>query len=266
MLTAYHNIKTEHEMNTDREEKTPNALFNELLSKDSEVRKILDDIVRNISLENIRKHSASHVENIAGVSANVKPGLTRKSKLPPLDKYWARILHFVPEENNQNCLNLFTTESSRSITVTAEWEKVRAAAQMPENRLIFTPQHEKLTLTYQELARLEFVHTVCEIGFNVGQSAITWLTAKPDLKLYSFDIGGKLPEKMGRALEKLFPDRFKLTIGDSTKTVPLWIEQGVKCDIVFIDGGHMYPIVHADILNMQKAAAKEHIIVSKRQY
>ena len=67
---------------------------------------------------------------------------------------------------------------------------------------------------------------------------------------------------MGKDLDKLFPGHFKLTIGDSTKTVPVWIEEGVKCDIVSVDGGHEYPTVIQDLHNMVKAAAKEHIIVS----
>ena len=127
-----------------------------------------------------------------------------------------------------------------------------------------TPEHPKLTLTYQELARQDFVHTVCEIGFNVGQSAISWLTTKPDLELISFDIGTRpFTKHMGDVLQKKYPGRFKLIIGDSKTAVLKWAaEHGKKCDILSIDGDHTYAGVIQDLLHMKVLAAQRNIIVS----
>ena len=214
------------------------------------------------------KHHIKTAQGNRGEQHNVKFELTKTRPSPKLNEYWSKILHFVPKENNHDCLNLFTKDTSKMLNTTDGFKEEIAGIKEELARLHsilgMTPQHDKLTLTYQELARQDFVHTVCEIGFNAGQSSVAWLTAKPGIMLYSFDIG-RVPftKTLGKWVKKRFPTQFELIIGDSTVTVPKWTRLGKKCDIVSVDGGHEYPTVIRDLFNMRTIAAKEHILVTK---
>lgn len=105
---------------------------------------------------------------------------------------------------------------------------------------------------------------VMEIGFNAGHSAELFLKTNPDIKLVSFDIGIHDYVCIGKEyIDHMYPNRHTLIIGDSTKTVPEYIEShpNVKFDIIFIDGGHSYEVAKADILNCAKLAHNETIVI-----
>ena len=89
---------------------------------------------------------------------------------------------------------------------------------------------------------------VCEIGFNGGHSASIFLSDKNVKHLHSFDLcDHKYSQKSIEYIKKNFKNRFSLTCGDSTKTVPKY--NGQKFDLVFIDGGHYNDIPNQDIIN-----------------
>ncbi len=95
---------------------------------------------------------------------------------------------------------------------------------------------------YHEIAKLDFVQTVCDSGFDAGFSAFTWLNSNPKIKLYSFD-PGKYPyfNAVYNILNKMFPGRFLLTTGATAKTLP-GFQRGhpeIKCNLIVIPNRHI---------------------------
>jgi len=103
------------------------------------------------------------------------------------------------------------------------------------------------------------VETVCEIGFNAGHSALNALAAREGVQVLSFDLGqfwdayGKYSYEL---LQHTFPNQLTLVMGDSTVTVPKFIQEKPeqKCNIIFVDGGHDFDTALADISNMKAMA------------
>lgn len=112
-----------------------------------------------------------------------------------------------------------------------------------------------------EIIKSPSVVNVLEIGFNAGSSADIILGNNPNINLVSFDIGShdyvSLAEKY---INEKYPNRHKLIIGDSTKTIPLY-ETDIKFDVIFIDGGHEYHTVIADLTNCHKLAHENTIVM-----
>jgi predicted O-methyltransferase YrrM len=108
--------------------------------------------------------------------------------------------------------------------------------------------------------------TICEIGFNAGHSAIAYLSANPKARIISFDIGHhSYTWKALQVLQHYYPDAsIQLVIGDSARSVPDFIKLNphVKCDLIFIDGGHTYEQAMADLKNMKALANPQgHVVV-----
>jgi predicted O-methyltransferase YrrM len=105
---------------------------------------------------------------------------------------------------------------------------------------------------------------VLEIGFNAGHSADTFLKNNSSLKLTSFDLGAYSYNKTAkRFIDSNYPERHTLIYGDSTKTIPDFINKNpyTTFDVVFIDGGHDYSIVKADMENCMRLSTKDTIVI-----
>jgi len=113
------------------------------------------------------------------------------------------------------------------------------------------------------LSRRSNIH-VMEIGFNAGHSAEVFLQNNPTLTLTSFDLG--MHDYVAVAKEYIdltYPNRHHLILGDSTITVPKYINDNPNktFDVIFIDGGHEYSIANADLENCKKLANKDTVII-----
>jgi predicted O-methyltransferase YrrM len=105
--------------------------------------------------------------------------------------------------------------------------------------------------------------SVMEIGFNAGHSAEVFLQNNKDLTLLSFDLGEHHYVKLAKEyIDFIYPNRHTLILGDSTKTIPIYLENNTKTfDVIFIDGGHDYEIAKSDLDNCLKLANKDTIVI-----
>jgi predicted O-methyltransferase YrrM len=105
---------------------------------------------------------------------------------------------------------------------------------------------------------------VLEIGFNAGHSADTFLKNNPLLKLTSFDLGEYNYNKPAKEfIDSNYPERHTLIYGDSTITIPEFINKNpnIRFDVIFIDGGHEYSIANADIENCMRLSTKDTVVI-----
>lgn len=69
---------------------------------------------------------------------------------------------------------------------------------------------------------------------------------------------------MNQTLVDIFSsDRLILTLGSSDKTIPQALYDGVMplCDLIYVDGGHVYNVAKSDIVYLASHASPESIIV-----
>lgn len=93
------------------------------------------------------------------------------------------------------------------------------------------------------------IKCVAEIGFNAGHSTSLFLDNKNINKVISFDLcKHKYSKKCLQYIQKTFNNRFDIICGDSTITIPIYINKYVF-DLIFIDGGHYDNIPFLDIQN-----------------
>jgi hypothetical protein len=129
---------------------------------------------------------------------------------------------------------------------------------------------------YYQLARRSFgalpSPTICETGYNVGHSAIVFLSALPNARYYGFDLGQMRgpPCKTSRASScrsltrdsaellnsSLFPGRVHLSYGNAAVTLPRFIDSraAATCDIISIDGDHSDLGMQADWTSLRQLA------------
>ncbi len=129
----------------------------------------------------------------------------------------------------------------------------------------FSQQEPRQVSKLIEICNYKRPKNILEIGFNGGHSSEIFL-ANSNANVYSFDIGDHFHQylKYGKQfINTKYPNRHTLIFGDSTKTVPTFIKnnQHIKFDIIFIDGGHDYPIAYADILNCKALAHKTTVLI-----
>jgi len=120
----------------------------------------------------------------------------------------------------------------------------------------------KQTQTYDTWAKSGTLRTICETGFNAGHSALRFL-AQSQAKVFEFDLGSHdYAHTAERFLHSRFFDRLNVTWGDSTKTLPQFIQANpsVKCDLLIVDGGHAYEVAISDLKNFAQMTAPEHLL------
>jgi hypothetical protein len=98
------------------------------------------------------------------------------------------------------------------------------------------------------------INNVCEVGFNAGHAVLLWLMSNPHLKqVIAFDIGTNPYVQIAfDFINKLFPSRVKLILGDSMLTLPNFVRENkaFACDLLYVDGGHHLDVlVLSDMLN-----------------
>jgi hypothetical protein len=96
--------------------------------------------------------------------------------------------------------------------------------------------------------------TVCEVGFNAGHSALLWLLAGAT-RVISFELGQYSYSHVAAAwLAERFPGKLHVVMGDSLHTVPTFSAMfpAEKCNIVVVDGGHLFEHARGDLLNLKK--------------
>ena len=97
-----------------------------------------------------------------------------------------------------------------------------------------------------------------EIGFNAGDSADLFLN-NGVIKLTSLDIGEHDYYKVGKKyINKKYPKRHKLIIGDSAKTLD---KLKGKYDFIFIDGDHSYKGAMADYEKSRRLSNDKTLII-----
>ena len=126
-------------------------------------------------------------------------------------------------------------------------------------------QISEQTLFFVKLVNTSrFIKTVCETGFNAGHSSLSWLSGNPNTKVYSFDLGSfYYSRQMASFLQKQFPKRLTVIWGDSKVTIPTFVKENprLKCDLIYIDGGHGYPEAKADLKNFQVMAKSASLLL-----
>jgi hypothetical protein len=108
---------------------------------------------------------------------------------------------------------------------------------------------------------------VCETGFNIGHSALLFLSSNPRAKYYGWDWFFDDSDKEVKMasynhLKTMFGDRIEVKWGDSTKTLAQSTELAGQCDLIVVDGGHDFPVALSDLKNFKPLANKRNHILS----
>jgi len=128
----------------------------------------------------------------------------------------------------------------------------------------------------QQMDRLhELVDTykparILEIGFNAGHSAELMLRAHPGTEVVSVDIGAHDYVRTAKhAIDRFYPRRHTLILGDSTQAIPKLadtLRPDRAFDLIFIDGGHDYPVATADLRNCRALAHPGTVVIMDDTY
>lgn len=110
---------------------------------------------------------------------------------------------------------------------------------------------------------------ICEIGFNAGHSSMLMLLGRNQtpLEFTIFDIGHHAYTKpcFTYMKSKFQHVTFDFIEGDSTVTMPIWMEANQDCketyDVVHVDGGHTEHCISNDMIHADWLVKKGGIII-----
>ncbi len=109
------------------------------------------------------------------------------------------------------------------------------------------------------------IESILEIGLNGGHSAENFFQCCKNLKQFaSFDICWHAYTPVAvEYLSRKYKKKFEFIKGDSALTIPEYTEMfpNQTFDLIYIDGNHSYDSCTQDILNCQKLANKETILL-----
>ena len=94
--------------------------------------------------------------------------------------------------------------------------------------------------------------TFCETGFQAGHSALAILRAHPAAIVHSFDLDHPSKRIVAECLNATWGGRLHMHWGDSRQTLPK--APAIRCDTVFVDGGHEDDIPELDLFNFRRLA------------
>ena len=108
------------------------------------------------------------------------------------------------------------------------------------------------------------VRTVCETGFNAGHSAAIWLEGTDVREVHSFDLfSHTYSNASARLVSALYPGRFKLHPGNTLRTVHHFAARAsTKCDLWYIDGGHVGNVPASDMLNALASSHNQTLLIA----
>jgi predicted O-methyltransferase YrrM len=114
------------------------------------------------------------------------------------------------------------------------------------------------------LAANAAITRIIEVGFNAGHSSCVFLGAREDVTVVSFDLGAHgYVTRAKQYVDRTFPGRHTLVIGDSRETVPRYYaeQHTADFDLAFIDGGHDYDVARADLVNILPMISPSGLII-----
>lgn len=116
-----------------------------------------------------------------------------------------------------------------------------------------------------QLAKSVGATRIADVGFNIGFSAMAFLESAPDVQVVSFEIETTNAVRIAKNfIDSRYPDRHELVYGDSIESIPKFAVEKANqgaFDLVFLDGGHEYEVITADIRNGRLLARDGAIIV-----
>jgi predicted O-methyltransferase YrrM len=125
------------------------------------------------------------------------------------------------------------------------------------------PEQSEFFINY--LLQNPHIKLILEIGFNAGNSANAFLSARDDIKVISVDIGEHLYIKDAKeVINKYYPERHALIVGDSKLVIPEILktyDPPITPELIFIDGDHSEPTPLIDARNCLKLAGPNTILV-----
>jgi predicted O-methyltransferase YrrM len=127
----------------------------------------------------------------------------------------------------------------------------------------YSQQCNEESIFLKNIVNNKSINNVMEIGFNAGHSAELFLSSNKNINLVSFDIGTHEYVNFGKKfIDRTYPGKHTLIIGNSLDTVPKYIKQeNKKFDIIFIDGGHDYNVAKSDLFNCKELAHNKTIVI-----